>query len=1095
MTKVGKAILFVVSLLSCIPLWPGTGPSHGIDPEIDKIEKVIANATEIKREYVLAQKAKKYKFEELAFNFAEDFDPENSTVDNNEDTFRKNEEYLRNEKVQKAIAAVEGLGQNKLIQNLSKSDLVKLPLGIVKTFGSTTYSIVFDQAKIFTTYAEVRVYGRIKNDKVDLCFGAEDIKVSFEGGIIGDATLALFGDFAVPLKSEKIAVVFNQFQESANNEKSGSYITFDCDGFLEAGLDVDIVLSRDWVLPTDASGRIQGGDKRVVGNAVAKVRDFDDFVAEATMPYFTLTQDTSVSILLSRATFDYSEVNNAVGFQHPSVYDFESGEFLALPPPDEIPLWRGFYIEKIEIVLPHVFKSSDNQALIVGADKVYIDERGVSAYVYGDGLIPIETGTIGESKWAFALDHVGVQINYNRILNFDFDGRIHIPINDETQKLNYTAYGMPSQNHYNIEVGLDSTMSFPVFKAAEVRLNAGSKVFVDVKEDKFVPGAVLCGGMYIAIGADQGDSSKVELNMGGVEFHKIMIRDTLPYVTLDKNGGSITLLIPPILNNSPITIDHLSLTNRSETTAKLGFGVEVNVQSSDAGGGKTGGAFGILGEYKEVNGKEKWTFAGVEVDAMNVEIVMGTYLWISGGLEFFRGDEVWGDGFYGYLSGGIVSQDGKENPDIGESSSFKLTMQASARFGTKNPDQENEYKYWAYDFYIASDKKLFDIYPPIHCKGFGGGVYHHMKMASYNVAEMAEGAGDNPYSGISYEPNDTTLFGIKLSLGIGIEAVDGFKGNVTLELAIDTDYTLQNIMLYGNGEFVNDLFQVDATKRLGKLGMAMDVAVADADDEAKVNVESRITAAMMIYMDFENGFELQGNFGAYLDAAGGVIKGQANIDLFLSTTDQHFYIGGYEGLVDMNDQPLPESFVSLSIGGFSVIAKFYLCTGNKLPPPPPIPYAIASAFNKSTTENNRGSIPSGGENLAAGFAMGASIAINMSLNTTFVRFLFDLLAGFDLSLLSNPSQSYCSAQGSGEHGVRGWRARGNIYGSMVVRLETINWLGTWKTRYSQDVKVWLSGDVPRPSYFFIKYQYKNWAGVTKRKETEYGNKCGQVVGI
>jgi len=303
----GVTIVFLAVLfLKLGVVSAGTGPSHGNDPNIGHIEKVITSALDIKSDYIAAEKSKAYHFENINVDFAEEVNPEGEP-DNLVDIYKYTQDYVKNEKVKKAIAAVEGLKESDMIEKLTKADMVNFPLGIVKTIKGTTYSIVFDQAKIHTTYAEVRVYGRIKNEKVDLCFGAEDIKVSFDGGIIGDATLALFGDFAVPMKSEKIGVVFKKFNGSTSGEKSGSYITFDCDGFVEAGLDLDIHLSRDWVLPTDARGKILPGTGRVVANAETKVRSLDDFVAEASMPYFTLTQDTSVSILLSQATFDYSE--------------------------------------------------------------------------------------------------------------------------------------------------------------------------------------------------------------------------------------------------------------------------------------------------------------------------------------------------------------------------------------------------------------------------------------------------------------------------------------------------------------------------------------------------------------------------------------------------------------------------------------------------------------------------------------------------------------------------------------------------------------------------------------------------------------------
>ena len=1015
--------------------------------------------------------------------------------DNMDDVYKKTAEYYGNPKVQEAKRYVDGITSSRLIELLSGIETVKFPVGIKDSIKGYVYTIVFASAKLYPEYAEIKVFGGIqKHGEADLLFGSDNIKFSYEGGIIGDATLGLFSDFPVKRDGKKLAFVFNAFQESGNGNHQGTYLTFDCGGFVSARVDWDVIISRDWILPTDSEGKVKLGEERVTAKVALTATDLNDLVVEASVPHFTLTKDTSISFLVGNAIVDFSDQKNGVSFIPPPLYDENTGEIAYGSSDIETEnLWKGVYFNTLEVVLPETFEQDGGKSLSFGAEALYIDSKGVTGKFYGDDVLPIETGKLGETGWAFGIDHVEIDLIYSQVYGFGFDGSVSIPIGETDKGLRYGAIANTATETYNFNIGIDSTMVIPMWDVSSVVLSRGSALNITVEDKKWKAQAVLSGIMEINVIATE-EKKNTDLKIAGINFDKLLVNSYAPYVSLHPQGGHISFSVGPLLNNAFINIDHATLLQQEDDKVMFALGMEAGVMSQDDGGAKVGGSFGIVGKPVVNNGKQSWEFDEIRLMSLEVHLEFGQAGYIKGGITLFSGDPVYGNGFHGYLEGGFV-QDG---------SRYKFSATASARFGTMNEATNDEYKYWSFDVYVSSSAVSIPLYPPLAANGFGGGMYHHMSMAGYDLDAMADNGLNNPYSGIIYEPDPNTRLGLKATIGLTTTSGKAFQGVVTLELAFNQNLGLREIRLYGTGEISGSDSEGWSKKQKDDISSnVLDSGDAEAlnatDAKGKPNT---ITCAVMLRISLEGGFEMHGAFKVYLQAGEGKIRGEGALDLLASTKSNrwHFYLGGYtdNSITNIENVIIPPVSVSVDFEAFSVNAGLYLMFGNDLPGPPPISPQVASFFKIPRSTNNRDLLNSGGRSASMGTAsaFGSYAALSFTYKVANEGYLdVEGGAGFDLCMLSNSDTSRCSVASNYPQGQKGWRALGRLYIYAKVG-------GSWKRdKWPRiDIKIppqymglLVEGDVPNPSFFDAQVRIKlfNWLNINKK--IEMGNKCGEVI--
>ncbi len=76
---------------------------------------------------------------------------------------------------------------NRYVENLLEVN--RLPVGIKRSISNIEYSLAVSNIRFYPEYAELTVWGKVKTPQVErfLFFGAQGVKLSYEGDVIGDA--------------------------------------------------------------------------------------------------------------------------------------------------------------------------------------------------------------------------------------------------------------------------------------------------------------------------------------------------------------------------------------------------------------------------------------------------------------------------------------------------------------------------------------------------------------------------------------------------------------------------------------------------------------------------------------------------------------------------------------------------------------------------------------------------------------------------------------------------------------------------------------------------------------------------------------------
>ena len=1041
--------------------------------------------------------------------------------DNLDDIWALEQEYERHPQVARAVQLFEKTGGFRLISKLTGDELLQVPVGVTKTFGRTQYTIVVTRMRLLAQWAELEIMAEAKlPDGRRLFFGVDNLKFSSEGGIIGDATLGLFADFPISQGGKKMAVTLQRFQRDPTGlAHGGTYITIDCDGFVEMKVAAGIDFSRDWILPIDPNGNLYpGNQKRVHADASLTVTDWDDWLTTLDVPGFVLTQQPDVGFRLRNVVIDLSDHLNAPGFKLP-VSPFQNDVMPVAPgfpistAPEVMP-WRGVYARQVEILLPSVFNQSETR-LSAGAENLYIQSDGVTGDFFVKELLPYDKGDM--EGWPWSVDYLEAAVFQNKFYKFEFSGRLGLPVQEETESLRYAAFGNLAKQHYNFSVATDSTLHFPMFRS-QVTLLPGSKLSIEVKEGKFSPKAVLTGNLKINI-QDKNENTPGTLEIAKVDFTKLIIQPQAPYIGLAVPGGSMSLTSNGKLNGMPLTLQNVGLSRAGEREVRIRMGISVNLMSEADGGIKATSMLGIVAGLDENNGRQRWRYRRLELDSLGVEIILGKDVYINGYVKFMRDHPVFGDGFEGSLLGRFVSTGGGNEPP--DKRQYKFNMSVAGAFG-KVPAGAGEsevMRYWRVDAFLQLSDWGIPIFPPVEINGFGGGAYHHMKIAGHNLQQMAASQGVLS-SGLDYRPDPSVAFGLKAA--VGLKGTGGsFSGLMVLEMVFGERLSLQQILLYGKGEFVKEEWLGELDGKLSDLSNSMQTVRAKDKREAENDTGNKITAAVFLQMDFTKGFELQGSFGAFMDAAGGKIKGQGIIDLVISPNQGkwHLYIGGYadESIMSYSTgQVVPPVSVDISYGSFAVHAHAYFMTGNDIPGPPPLEKEVADYFKISTQSNNRALLQTGGRSAASGtgFAFGAHMFVDAFVaSEKTCQYcpcarcgLFSPCekepapkgvhlyggAGFDISLLKYDIATSCSNTGTSPHGLRGWRAGGNIWAMVGVKGGKWGFLGQCIRLPTINTGILFEADVPNPSYFQAAVKIEV-IGLKINLNAKIGDPCGLVV--
>ncbi len=953
------------------------------------------------------------------------------------------------------------------VDSFSSEDIQELPVGVKHTRENIEYAIGITEATFNKDYTELTVFARVRLPQTDsngypieLFFGANNVKLSHQGGIIGDANLVLLGDLHLPFNGGKwMLTLKGGFDYKTGNVENRTFVTINCDGVKELGIEGEVEFSRELLLPIESEGPKKGtvnlsktkinktietekGTQviqvpyRVKGGFKVVASDWNDLLVGIELQPFVMAKKRNnkdykgnFQFFVNNAVLDFSDLRNDPEVAFPAYYH-ENGLLI----PNERS-WRGVYVNTVEVKMPTEFMTSntlkrgENQRVSFGAHHLIIDNYGVSGTFFADNIFTLDQGRTNNNKaWAYSLDHIQVSLAANNFIGASIEGRILLPVSKKEKstksspdRIGLKYKGLISTDAYVLNVSNDSIIDFSLWNA-KGQLLPNSTIELAVRDGEFRPKATLHGRLSISasqVGSLEDEGKKVEtgntnpngspekklVEFKGIVFQNLVLQTESPVFAVDYMGYRDKVS----LAGFPVSISNIGIT-ATEVNANLYFNLAINLMG-DNNGFAAATSLGVIGSFEEEDYRQKWKFDGLRLDEITIKADLGGFS-IEGWLKLMRDDPEYGDGFAASLTANFKS--------IG------IKAAAKGVFG------KTDFRYWQFEAMVDG----FSIGTGyMNLTGFAGGASYRMKRKGFSSSFSP--------TGIGYTPDHDLGLGFKAMVMFNMVKDEVIKGSAGFEILFNRHGGINNMGFYGQATFLG--VKIPGIEKisdlLNKVKENVDIAEkflsTPKDDEswAGGNLMDKaannfpqvdpskgmdICAKMGITYDFQNDV-LHGELDVTINTPGGFIQGRGPggragwAVLHFAKEEWYIYIG------------TPEDRLGIKIGVGTVFLETggYLMVGSKLPgspPPPPIVAEIlgvdADVLDYMRDEN---ALKSGG-----GFAFGADLAID----TGDLRFLmlyarFQAGTGFDI-MLRDYGEASCSNTGK-QVGINGWYANGQAY--------------------------------------------------------------------
>ena len=254
-----------------------------------------------------------------------------------------------------AKATIEQIEKNSSLTDfLEPKKLSMLPIGIKKTIGGIQYMLGISKATFKAEYTELTAFVRIilpqrdENGKSkELFFGANNIKLSHKGGLVGDTNLVLLGDVPIKINGENLLLILKGGMDMKTGEiENKTFVTIDCNGFKELGITADVQFSRNLIEPVNDNYIALQTPARVTANFKTIVSNWNDILVEISVPKFQLTSKKGFCFELNKAVIDFSDIQNSKSVRWPPNYQ---EKYLV---PGNENLWRGLYVSHLKLYYP-----------------------------------------------------------------------------------------------------------------------------------------------------------------------------------------------------------------------------------------------------------------------------------------------------------------------------------------------------------------------------------------------------------------------------------------------------------------------------------------------------------------------------------------------------------------------------------------------------------------------------------------------------------------------------------------------------------------------------------------------------------------------
>lgn len=970
----------------------------------------------------------------------------------------------------------------KFVEKLTGFEEVQLPIGLsgyTKDAFKAEMAIV--KAKVTPAYLELTAFARIetKYENVYLYFAADKLKLSHDGGVIGDWKLYLIGNQTLPQFGGKmlLSIIGGDFNKESGEINSKSFVEFDCDGFKSFTFDMDIRLARSLVVPVDSNGERINHNKDLSDDGInaidnpkyvgAKIEmsatGWSDMLIQLNLPNFEINDLEGWVFNLKEMVFDMSDTKNSSSVVFPEIYVANQ-----LFPGGDTNAWRGFYANELSITLPKEFKNkSTKERTKFESTNLLIDNFGVSGKFAGYNIL--DKGNA--SGWQFTIDTLSVNLVTNRLTGAKLSGNIKPAALDSNLKYSGTF----NKDIYRLIVKVDSA-DCKMFKGKMVFLeNSWIKMELDNNTREFRGEAFLNGWMNL--GGDVGDApltnndGQITQNeedfyqFKGIVFQNLRLKSyEQPYIQASYFGYPSEAKF----GNFPVSFENIHLVTPDATTVGIGLKIKLNLMENSGIYADT--EVKILGKFKEEE-FQSYKFDRVDVESITIDIEKSSFR-LYGHIDIFKNDSIYGKGFKGELEINLKQ--------------IKIEGKAKAMFAKK------DFRYWFADFQIVntSSNNKFGI------EKIEGGLSYRMKRSDGNMMWT--------YETSRYLPNEEYGLGLRAGAKIKFGKTTSFKAKAFIELeynqygGLNRLYFLgEGAMMAGDGETEGSLsstwasydsiFEGDEAEEMnGYLAQGNLLEIAKTGHPvSEVAKDGKIGVFVSIEKDFLNN-SFDGLFELYLKLEG--IKGSgANnkfgmVHMYSSPAKSYLHVG----------TPLDKLGAIFKIGVYDVNVQAYFMTGDVLPTQtPPHPRVLQILGPDILNDNRDLSLLNDGK----GFAFGLNFSVQLGGDYGFFYAFLEAGGGFDI--LHRKLNGVSCAGMEGPVGNDGWYSMGQvyayIYGEVGIKVKLFG-----KTRrfsiLEAGVAAMLRGEFPNPTHMegYLGIYYKVLGGLIKgrlRFKFEVGEKC------
>lgn len=888
----------------------------------------------------------------------------------------------------------EAIEQNgAFVENLSHSRQRILPVGLKRVVNNIEITIAIDKVIFHPEYSELSVFAKAVIPQADtkdgktLFFGARGIKLSNEGSIIGEANLALLQDIEIPFNNGAMSLLLKgEYDSNTGNSNSKTYMSIDCKGFKEIGLDAEVRFPTTLLKRADTG--TQHADSVVSGSFKTVISGWNDLIATISLPPFHIVGLDGFIFSLQNVTFDFSDVRNDPSIHFPDGYE---QKYMI---PGATALWRGVYAESLEITLPEQFKGIGGEATRFSSHHLLIDDNGISGLFTAENILAFNQGDA--SGWNFSVRTFRLELEANKLTEAGFAGDIGLPFKGKNNKLGYQAI-IQENNEYLMQVNAADSLDFSIFNAKATIL-PHSYLTMHVVNNRFKPEALLHGYMEMAHSED----SSVPASIPRVEFRSLSLKTESPYVSVAYLGysGKATL------GNFPISISELSMKSDGEQ-AQLSARADITL-AKGMFAGKTRLTFSA--SLKEHENKKRWRYDGTRVDMIGIDTSIAETIHLKGEIGWQRNDPVYGDGFSGNL-------------DVGIKKPLKINVGMKGRFG-----KMEDYQYWFVEGELISPHGI-PVAGPLSLKGFSGAVTHRMTGTDTHAT-----TGGEAFSTTEYVPDRDSGLGLKAAVLLNIGSIA--HGEACFDINFSNRGGLNFAGFYGFAEFsgkklktsgLTEKYNAILKRELGQQAELGKLKQFEPDKAAGMvcpkpeELNYGISGSLGIQYDFRN-HSLHARTELMINAAGGFIQGVGSGNkagwgvMHIDPDEWYLHLGSPDDRLGLR----------LTLGNIlSVRSGSYLMSGSRIPAMPPPPVEVADILHEDLSRLALGrNMDALG--LAKGFAFGSDFQVKtgeISFLMLYANFMAGL--GFDI-MLKDYGEAECRGR-SGAVGLDGWYARGQAY--------------------------------------------------------------------